>query len=430
MEDYFSLDDFLMPSLSASTPVSAAASTVFPSTTASPIKSETLTPDGFLPAYSFLTQPNSTLSGAFVAPQVLTSPRSISSLADSESDNEYDDNEQLRTLCNGSATSVFTGATRSGSVFSVAAKSKKQQQQQPDDEDERLLASEEGKKLSSKERRQLRNKVSARHFRLRRKEYITHLEQLVAQKSTEAHGLKSENDRLMMENKRLADALASLTLSPASTDGYLSPSPDEISFVSSASHEFDFMDVPSQIPRALENQHAESHEQDQPIFPQELTPPPPHTAQRITPRIANLLPTFNSRKDANPNAIDWPLAYGTAGPANSGSAASSSAGSMLPMSNMQVFNTLVPESLAELEKESSDASEQTTTDGGESTKEEEPKKTITVEVLSSKPDKEESLKEVPRDQEGIWEDARKAAEEVYKRLGVHLAGLRLDDETK
>ncbi|KAK9373739.1 uncharacterized protein V1513DRAFT_139101 [Lipomyces chichibuensis] len=429
MDDYFSLDDFLMPSLSVSTPISAAASIAVPSATASPIKSETFTPDGLLPAYNFLTQPDSTLSGAFVAPQVLTSPRSMSSLADSESDNEYEDNEQLRTLSNGSATSVFTGANRSSGVSSVAAKSKKKQE--PADEDERLLASEEGKKLSSKERRQLRNKVSARHFRLRRKEYITHLEELVAQKSTEAHGLKSENDRLMLENKRLADALASLTLSPASTAGYLSPSPEDMSFVSSSSHEFDFMDVPSQIQRALEEQHTGSQDQQgQPIFPQELTPPPPHPTQRITPRIANLLPTFNSRKDANPNLIDWPLAYGTAGPANTGSAASTSAGSILPMSNMQVFNTLVPESLAELEKESSDASEQTATDDGESTKEEEPKKTITVEVLSSKPDKEEGLKEVPRDQEGIWEDARKAAEEVYKRLGVHLAGLRLDDETK
>lgn len=37
------------------------------------------------------------------------------------------------------------------------------------DEDERLLASDEGRKLSSKERRQLRNKVSARAFRSRRK---------------------------------------------------------------------------------------------------------------------------------------------------------------------------------------------------------------------------------------------------------------------
>jgi hypothetical protein len=41
------------------------------------------------------------------------------------------------------------------------------------DEDERLLNSEEGKKLSSKERRQLRNKVSARAFRSRRKGKIS-----------------------------------------------------------------------------------------------------------------------------------------------------------------------------------------------------------------------------------------------------------------
>lgn len=46
----------------------------------------------------------------------------------------------------------------------------RQQKEEEDmDEDERLLASEEGKKLSSKERRQLRNKVSARAFRSRRK---------------------------------------------------------------------------------------------------------------------------------------------------------------------------------------------------------------------------------------------------------------------
>ena len=42
------------------------------------------------------------------------------------------------------------------------------------DEDERLLASDEGKKLSSKERRQLRNKVSARAFRSRRKGKFKH----------------------------------------------------------------------------------------------------------------------------------------------------------------------------------------------------------------------------------------------------------------
>lgn len=38
-----------------------------------------------------------------------------------------------------------------------------------EDEDEKILASEEGRKLNPRERRQLRNKVSARNFRVRRK---------------------------------------------------------------------------------------------------------------------------------------------------------------------------------------------------------------------------------------------------------------------
>lgn len=57
--------------------------------------------------------------------------------------------------------------TQEHSPSSSISKSKKEEEDM--DEDERLLASEEGKKLSSKERRQLRNKVSARAFRSRRK---------------------------------------------------------------------------------------------------------------------------------------------------------------------------------------------------------------------------------------------------------------------
>lgn len=52
---------------------------------------------------------------------------------------------------------------------SLPQMAKIRKEEQDMDEDERLLASEEGKKLSSKERRQLRNKVSARAFRSRRK---------------------------------------------------------------------------------------------------------------------------------------------------------------------------------------------------------------------------------------------------------------------
>ncbi|KAJ4152999.1 hypothetical protein LMH87_009512 [Akanthomyces muscarius] len=83
------------------------------------------------------------------------------------------------------------------------------------DEDERLLASEEGKKLSSKERRQLRNKVSARAFRSRRKEYITQLESERDHKDDEVTSLRQSNRALMEENKRLSDLTRMLLSSPS-----------------------------------------------------------------------------------------------------------------------------------------------------------------------------------------------------------------------
>ncbi|KAK0667863.1 hypothetical protein QBC41DRAFT_323090, partial [Cercophora samala] len=86
------------------------------------------------------------------------------------------------------------------------------------DEDERLLASEEGKKLSSKERRQLRNKVSARAFRSRRKEYITQLESEIANKVTENGDLRAQNRALVDENKRLTDLTRMLLGSPSFSD--------------------------------------------------------------------------------------------------------------------------------------------------------------------------------------------------------------------
>jgi len=88
------------------------------------------------------------------------------------------------------------------------------------DEDEQLLASEDGKKLSSKERRQLRNKVSARAFRSRRKEYISQLEGEIAVKVNENSDLRAQNRALMEENTRLSD-LTRMLLSSPSFSGFL-----------------------------------------------------------------------------------------------------------------------------------------------------------------------------------------------------------------
>ncbi|KAI9823405.1 MAG: hypothetical protein M1826_007762 [Phylliscum demangeonii] len=111
------------------------------------------------------------------------------------------------------AGSSDDGLSPSGSGPAHLTRSKKEEDEM--DEDERLLASEEGKKLTSKERRQLRNKVSARAFRSRRKEYIGQLEAELATKANEAHDLRQDNQLLREENTRLSDLTRMLLSSPA-----------------------------------------------------------------------------------------------------------------------------------------------------------------------------------------------------------------------
>ncbi|KAI9863328.1 MAG: hypothetical protein M1813_003770 [Trichoglossum hirsutum] len=110
------------------------------------------------------------------------------------------------------ATSDDDGSSSNGILPHISRMKKEEEDM---DEDERLLASEEGKKLSSKERRQLRNKVSARAFRSRRKEYIGQLEAEVATKTNEANDLTMQNRALMEENTRLSDLTRMLLSSPS-----------------------------------------------------------------------------------------------------------------------------------------------------------------------------------------------------------------------
>ncbi|KAJ5162027.1 hypothetical protein N7492_007419 [Penicillium capsulatum] len=128
------------------------------------------------------------------------------------------------------------------------------------DEDERLLASEEGKKLSSKERRQLRNKVSARAFRSRRKEYIGQLEGEIASRTNEAHELRLQNRALYEENSRLND-LARMLLGSPHFANFINEMPDNT--------------APPQV---------QSHQQAQPQ-PQQVAPQP--NMQTSVPKDAN-----------------------------------------------------------------------------------------------------------------------------------------------
>lgn len=132
--------------------------------------------------------------------------------------------------------STFAGDSLSPNSHNVLPHVVKTKKDEDDmDEDERLLNSEEGKKLSSKERRQLRNKVSARAFRSRRKgaythyhalyildlmltlliEYISQLESEIATKTQEANELKLENRALTEENARFRNLAEKLLRHPA-----------------------------------------------------------------------------------------------------------------------------------------------------------------------------------------------------------------------
>ena len=76
---------------------------------------------------------------------------------------------QLLSQMRQSSVSSSNDGVSTPNANSQSALARQRKDEEDMDDDERLLASEEGKKLSSKERRQLRNKVSARAFRSRRK---------------------------------------------------------------------------------------------------------------------------------------------------------------------------------------------------------------------------------------------------------------------
>ncbi|CAO3653533.1 unnamed protein product [Mucor fragilis] len=75
------------------------------------------------------------------------------------------------------------------------------------------------KQMTSKERRQLRNKISARNFRVRRKEYITQLEEKVSDHENTINDLKKENEKLRQANQELTKQLLVQPITPPSSSG-------------------------------------------------------------------------------------------------------------------------------------------------------------------------------------------------------------------
>ncbi|WVF69809.1 hypothetical protein IAT40_004588 [Kwoniella sp. CBS 6097] len=100
-----------------------------------------------------------------------------------------------------------------------------------DDDESWRPSPEEYKKLSSKEKRQLRNKLSARAFRTRRKDYIGTLEAHISDRDTVIDEMRAELVNSRTENQDLRRELAALK---ASTMSVLHPETANKSSVSPA----------------------------------------------------------------------------------------------------------------------------------------------------------------------------------------------------
>ncbi|KAI0634712.1 hypothetical protein C8Q77DRAFT_1053674 [Trametes polyzona] len=122
----------------------------------------------------------------------------------------------------GKGKSNRKGTVREGGIVKRTASAEKKENAKPSgviattsvEPDDWRPTPEEYKKMSSKEKRQLRNKISARNFRVRRKEYIATLEGDIAERDrlidairTELGSTKNENVALRQEIAQLKKAL-------------------------------------------------------------------------------------------------------------------------------------------------------------------------------------------------------------------------------
>ncbi|KAJ6439503.1 bZIP transcription factor (LziP) [Purpureocillium lavendulum] len=168
--------------------------------------------------------------------------------------------QKITQLLNSMRAKQSSPDSQNDNIHTNLPRAKKDEEEM--DEDERLLASEEGKKLSSKERRQLRNKVSARAFRSRRKEYITQLEAEISNKVNENGDLRAQNRALADENRRLSDLTRMLLSSPSFSTflDHLSTNPTAMPQVSQVKVEQQSQEQP-QIPKDVNPYGAQSQQQ-------------------------------------------------------------------------------------------------------------------------------------------------------------------------
>ncbi|KAJ1919609.1 hypothetical protein H4219_001857 [Mycoemilia scoparia] len=186
-----------------------------------------ITPDNILSIFpnnnSSITQQQA-LADAQKTPTPASTNKPMNDIPAAKKASNISNNHIATTLVNNDSTAMdvetpsvnkkattTTAATRKTSVSSKAPQAKQTFKSSTDNvsskENDDELDGIDIKSLSSKERRQLRNKISARNFRVRRKEYIGNLEGQVKQYQDENKKLTSELSRVKGENVQLRDEL-------------------------------------------------------------------------------------------------------------------------------------------------------------------------------------------------------------------------------
>ncbi|PIA12747.1 hypothetical protein COEREDRAFT_12274 [Coemansia reversa NRRL 1564] len=218
-----------------------------------------------------------------------------------------------RTTASAAAATVAT--TPMGGTTALAKQpARATWQETPDGDDEDGLDGIDLKSLTSKERRQLRNKISARNFRVRRKEYITNLEAEMRSHKEEADGLrrelavsKKDNAQLREEIQRLRQRLGAMGVAPSNSTTAATVPAAPVRPVSSTSAR----------PAALMH-HTRTHHQSQALAPNHQQP---QQQPALSKPVASSMPVvrFNPHKDIPQSSAAKKTTNGTPTNGNGGS---------------------------------------------------------------------------------------------------------------
>ncbi|TXT07250.1 hypothetical protein VHUM_03420 [Vanrija humicola] len=191
-----------VPSISSLTP----ASSVAPTTAPQSVPSLQVTP----PAPESLNEPLYEIDSMEEAMAGRSSRAdSVSSLQSADVEGRID---KLVPLSSIFSAGRGKGGKKGGGMSSVV----RGEDEEVDEDDSWRPSPEEYKKLSSKEKRQLRNKLSARAFRTRRKDYIGTLEAHIKDRDSVIDAIRAELLSSRAENQDLRNELAALKASTMS----------------------------------------------------------------------------------------------------------------------------------------------------------------------------------------------------------------------